>query len=38
MLELSRELGMGVRNIERWVRRRQMQDKPTKLDKFAETR
>ena len=35
---LAGELGMTTRQIERWLRRRRVVDRPTILDKFAETR
>jgi len=34
---LSDQLGMTTRQIERWFRVRRLQNKPTTLDKFAET-
>ena len=37
LLELSSKLGMTVRQIERWLRIRRTQNKPSTLDKFAET-
>ena len=35
--KLSQQLGMTTRQIERWFRVRRLQNKPTTLDKFAET-
>ena len=35
---LAGELGMSSPQIERWLRRRRMMNKPTTLNKFAETR
>ena len=35
--QLSEQLGMTTRQIERWFRVRRLQNKPTTLDKFAET-
>ena len=35
---LAGELGMSSRQIERWLRRRRMMNRPTTLNKFAETR
>lgn len=37
LLELSSKLGMTVRQVERWLRKRRLQNKPSTLDKFAET-
>ena len=34
---LSAQLGMTERAVERWFRKRKLQDKPNTLDKFAET-
>lgn len=35
--ELSVQLGMTVRQVERWLRMRKLQNRPSTLDKFAET-
>ena len=37
VLELAQKLGMSTRQVERWFRKRKMQDRPTTLDKFSET-
>ena len=37
LTSLSQQLGMTVRQVERWFRIRRMQNKPSTLDKFSET-
>ena len=37
LLELSSKLGMTVRQAERWLRIRRLQNKPSTLEKFSET-
>ena len=37
MVRHSKELQMSERQIDRWLRRRKLQNKPNTLDKFAET-
>ena len=37
LISLSQQLGMTVRQVERWFRMRRMQNKPSTLDKFSET-
>ena len=34
---LAQKLGMSTRQVERWFRKRKLQDRPTTLDKFSET-
>ena len=36
--QLADKLGMKTRQIERWIRRRRVMDRPSTLDKFAESR
>jgi hypothetical protein len=37
VVRLSMQLGMTERQIDRWLRKRKLQNKPNTLDKFAET-
>ena len=37
LVRLSGQLGMTVRQVQRWFRIRRLQNKPSTLDKFAET-
>ena len=35
--EKALELSMSERQVERWLRQRKLQDRPTTLEKFSET-
>lgn len=35
--EKAMELSMTEREVERWLRKRKLQDRPTTLEKFSET-
>jgi hypothetical protein len=34
---LAQKLGMSTRQVERWLRKRKLQERPTTLEKFSET-